>query len=599
MLLAVTPDGEVLAGWQMNAYSPRGLVVQVAETTAYPEARAIAEDVAGLRALDPARWTVVSLDEVGLAADELAAAARAAVRRSDAVSPDDVLAGMADEAEQARHWAALGGWQGAAGPMLPGADAARAEGARAAALDLNGRIRRGDGEWLDGPDVVDEVGVWLGEHGIEERGPAEIEAGGPRPGLIQPPRAARLADFRFTHTDPEHSGDLDLVHARCRITIGTLECQDDLGTLAEAAIDHMGLCPGAPEDSPWTGFDGAFTQLLTGPAWGPGIDDKDTIVRLMGEAGDIAPAVHEDMVLVEHRAGRWRVTWRDRPDGDDDVLEADWPVTPGACTGCGCTDLYGCPEGCSWAAPGLCSSCLVNLARDLAENSGLDGADGALAAGRPSPPGHDTATAPFYDQAKWTARWALDVQARLTSLPGVIFHGVPDGPAACRVRVELPGYLFLGELANPGRGYIRSVTGFAAGSAAAGAYALAHALLTAALGLDAACPVCQGSGWMKWDHGRKPWHPGEGTINTSACTGCGGFGIGVPPAACDAFTEQVILLLPPAAEWTLNRHDVLDWLTRASGDEALAALAARQSALAASDTDWAAWLAGEIPDGRQ
>ena len=27
------------------------------------------------------------------------------------------------------------------------------------------------------------------------------------------------------------------------------------------------------------------------------------------------------------------------------------------CRGCGCTDLEGCPEGCWWVEPDLCSSC--------------------------------------------------------------------------------------------------------------------------------------------------------------------------------------------------------------------------------------------------
>ena len=28
-----------------------------------------------------------------------------------------------------------------------------------------------------------------------------------------------------------------------------------------------------------------------------------------------------------------------------------------ACAGCGCTDAYGCLEGCSWSGPMLCSRC--------------------------------------------------------------------------------------------------------------------------------------------------------------------------------------------------------------------------------------------------
>ncbi len=30
---------------------------------------------------------------------------------------------------------------------------------------------------------------------------------------------------------------------------------------------------------------------------------------------------------------------------------------PGVCRVCGCTDLYGCPDGCWWVEPDLCSQC--------------------------------------------------------------------------------------------------------------------------------------------------------------------------------------------------------------------------------------------------
>jgi len=33
------------------------------------------------------------------------------------------------------------------------------------------------------------------------------------------------------------------------------------------------------------------------------------------------------------------------------------PPGPGVCRVCGCTDEYGCPEGCWWVEPDLCSSC--------------------------------------------------------------------------------------------------------------------------------------------------------------------------------------------------------------------------------------------------
>lgn len=57
---------------------------------------------------------------------------------------------------------------------------------------------------------------------------------------------------------------------------------------------------------------------------------------------------------------------RSRPDSP---LYAEWPtVQPhdwcgsfcpdlDECRGCGCTNHHGCPEGCWWVEPGLCSTC--------------------------------------------------------------------------------------------------------------------------------------------------------------------------------------------------------------------------------------------------
>ncbi len=35
------------------------------------------------------------------------------------------------------------------------------------------------------------------------------------------------------------------------------------------------------------------------------------------------------------------------------------PVTGRACIACGCTDAFGCEDGCSWAGPDICSLCVV------------------------------------------------------------------------------------------------------------------------------------------------------------------------------------------------------------------------------------------------
>ncbi len=35
------------------------------------------------------------------------------------------------------------------------------------------------------------------------------------------------------------------------------------------------------------------------------------------------------------------------------------------CAGCGCSDLFGCDEGCRWIAPGVCSACVERAWRVL------------------------------------------------------------------------------------------------------------------------------------------------------------------------------------------------------------------------------------------
>jgi hypothetical protein len=47
---------------------------------------------------------------------------------------------------------------------------------------------------------------------------------------------------------------------------------------------------------------------------------------------------------------------RDDGPGDDDA-ELFGPIS-GACRRCGCTDYQGCPDGCEWVQPDLCSTCV-------------------------------------------------------------------------------------------------------------------------------------------------------------------------------------------------------------------------------------------------
>jgi hypothetical protein len=47
----------------------------------------------------------------------------------------------------------------------------------------------------------------------------------------------------------------------------------------------------------------------------------------------------------------------------DDVREIRAELGLPPCRGCGCSDDHGCPEGCWWATPDLCSNC-AELADD-------------------------------------------------------------------------------------------------------------------------------------------------------------------------------------------------------------------------------------------
>ena len=309
--------------------------------------------------------------------------------------------------------------------------------------------------------------------------------------------------------------------------------------------------------------------------------------------------------------------WRAEEAGDDLNVLADcaladmadcradsdgWQGSAGAlanqsCRRCGCTDEEGCLEGCYWVAPRLCSSCALDLAGELIGQAVADlpGAGQAIETGDPAPP----ADLPPEDRARWTARWALTVQARLVMFPGVVFHGIPDG-LACQVQIELAGGTLLTRLVNPGAGYMHSPDRLSVGGRGASCTAMAHALLTAALGLDATCPACTGTGWTVWDGalGRhRALRPGDAPLNTSACTDCDGFGIGIPPRVYRAFEEHVVATMNPHIDWRLTRRQVLDWLIAESGDESLAALAMRQARHGADpDIDWAASLARYEPD---
>lgn len=43
------------------------------------------------------------------------------------------------------------------------------------------------------------------------------------------------------------------------------------------------------------------------------------------------------------------------------IRDLDRALLGPRCRGCGCTDLEGCPEGCWWVEPDLCSSCVERV----------------------------------------------------------------------------------------------------------------------------------------------------------------------------------------------------------------------------------------------
>lgn len=355
-------------------------------------------------------------------------------------------------------------------------------------------------------------------------------------------------------------------------------CGGDLATLAREVLDN--------------------SLRVTGPAQGQAIAQAYEDGRgIDGVPGWLRPGSTKAPFYRDQSDLETSLPWRAEEAGDGLDVLVDRALANQSCSRCGCTDEEACPEGCYWVAPRLCSSCALDLAGELIGQAVADlpGADQAIENGDPAPP----ADLPPEDRARWTARWALTVQARLVMFPGVVFHGIPDGPA-CQVQIELAGGTLLTRLVNPGAGYMHSPDRLSVGGRGASCTAMAHALLTAALGLDATCPACTGTGWTVWDGalGRhRALRPDDAQLNTSACTDCDGFGIGIPPRVYRAFEEHVVATMNPQIDWRLTRRQVLDWLIAESGDEALAALAMRQARHGADpDIDWAASLAGYEAD---
>jgi hypothetical protein len=193
------------------------------------------------------------------------------------------------------------------------------------------------------------------------------------------------------------------------------------------------------------------------------------------------------------------------------------------------------------------------------------------------------------DARRWAAGWALHIQSRLTSQSGVSFHGTPgprEVPGSGRVTIErLPhqaGYSLLGRLCNvrdPGQP-------FDWGRLGAGPSSLAKSLLVAALGRDAACRTCLGTGKVTWlgvTAQPLPWEPAHDAIaateaETVAIVGCDvceqdGLAVG-PKLYHGLVTELVAGRWVQGRGWHVSRMDLLGWLARQNLDPALAITAA-------------------------
>jgi hypothetical protein len=144
---------------------------------------------------------------------------------------------------------------------------------------------------------------------------------------------------------------------------------------------------------------------------------------------------------------------------------------------------------------------------------------------------------------------ALGLQAAIIGgEPRAVFHGLPDGdPDVGQIVIEDHAGRQLDLLANAG--LFHSPGGFGWGGLGSGPSATARSLLAAALGADAACPVCRGTHQLT-----VPEAGGEGAYDT-ACTACDD---GIRRLPYKTYAAEVVARLH--GEWALTRGDVLRWL---------------------------------------
>lgn len=86
---------------------------------------------------------------------------------------------------------------------------------------------------------------------------------------------------------------------------------------------------------------------------------RDCLLELLGELDHdahvyVSPSGFIGLVIETNggvERGGWADTWR--------VLDfVPVEVAINCCRRCGCTDALGCPDGCAWVEPDLCSACV-------------------------------------------------------------------------------------------------------------------------------------------------------------------------------------------------------------------------------------------------
>jgi uncharacterized protein DUF6166 len=170
--------------------------------------------------------------------------------------------------------------------------------------------------------------------------------------------------------------------------------------------------------------------------------------------------------------------------------------------------------------------------------------------------------APLSERAATEVREVLGRQARMVTYHGdglgLIIHGTPPGD----VVIEDGGGALLARLANAG--YRKSPTGFGWGYEGSGPAALARSILAAALGTDAACPACHGSGAVRLGGGAED---PDGTMPCPACDD------GIRSLPYQQYKRAVVARLD--GEWRIRLSDVMHWLSAMPGDP-LAEVAGRR-----------------------